>query len=143
MPAAERAHIDWNLALERWIDLGAPSFGRTASDEAPLLADVTLNRAANQWHKIIGRELTDREMHMNTYITLKIISQDGTQIFFKCRFNTLLQKLMTAYCQRQGVAMNSVRFLFDGERLRESQTPEYLEMEDGDVIDVMMEQVGD
>ena len=50
---------------------------------------------------------------------------------------------MNAFCQRQGVNLNAVRFLFDGERLRESQTPEYLEMEDGDVIDVMMEQVGD
>ena len=49
---------------------------------------------------------------------------------------------MNAYCQRQGVSMAAVRFHFDGERLRESQTPGELDMEDGDAIDVSMEQVG-
>ena len=38
--------------------------------------------------------------------------------------------------------MQAVRFHFDGERLRESQSPEELEMEDGDCIDVSVEQVG-
>jgi small ubiquitin-related modifier len=35
-----------------------------------------------------------------------------------------------------------VRFLFDGQRLNSNQTPQELEMEDGDVIDVMVEQQG-
>jgi small ubiquitin-related modifier len=55
---------------------------------------------------------------------------------------TPLQKLMAAFCQRQGVAQNSVRFLFDGERIAPTQSPKDLDMEDGDVIDVMVEQVG-
>ena len=38
--------------------------------------------------------------------------------------------------------LNGVRFLFDGERLRENQTPGDLDMEDGDAIDVQIEQVG-
>ena len=38
--------------------------------------------------------------------------------------------------------MQAVRFHFDGSRLRESQTPSELDMEDGDSIDAMMEQVG-
>ena len=49
---------------------------------------------------------------------------------------------MNAFCQRQGVNLNAVRFLFDGNRINPSQTPEQLEMEDGDVIDVMVEQQG-
>ena len=56
---------------------------------------------------------------------------------------TRLDKLMRAYCQRTGVSMRSVRFLFDGERIRDNATPRDLAMEDGDVIDVMVEQVGD
>ena len=39
---------------------------------------------------------------------------------------------MKAFCNRNGVAMNSVRFLFDGNRVNPSQTPADLEMEDGD-----------
>lgn len=30
---------------------------------------------------------------------------------------------MNAYCQRQGLALGSVRFLFDGIRLTQHQTP--------------------
>lgn len=37
---------------------------------------------------------------------------------------------------------NNVRFLFDGERLHETQTPKDLNMENGDEIDVVIEQVG-
>ncbi|KOO33272.1 ubiquitin-like protein smt3 [Chrysochromulina tobinii] len=73
---------------------------------------------------------------------LKVVSQDGTEVFFKCKPDTKLEKLMRAFCQRQGVAMESVRFLFDGNRIRENQTPNELEMEDGDSIDVVVAQVG-
>ena len=55
---------------------------------------------------------------------------------------TPLEKLMKAFCQRNGVSMNSVRFLFDGNRIQPASTPEDLDMEDGDVIDVMVEQQG-
>jgi small ubiquitin-related modifier len=46
---------------------------------------------------------------------------------------------MDAYCARQAISPNTVRFLFDGERLQESATPKDLEMEDGDEIDAMVE----
>jgi small ubiquitin-related modifier len=36
----------------------------------------------------------------------------------------------------------NVRFLFDGERLHEGQSPKELGMENGDEIDVVIEQVG-
>ena len=47
-----------------------------------------------------------------------------------------------AFCTRHGVATSSVRFLFDGNRINPSQTPQDLDMEDGDVIDCMVEQQG-
>jgi len=75
-------------------------------------------------------------------LSLKVVTQDGNEIFFKCKMTTPLQKLMTAFCNRQGVGNQSVRFLFDGQRINPSQTPQELEMEDGDVIDVMVEQQG-
>ena len=84
-----------------------------------------------------------RKRDPRRFINLKVVAQDGNEIFFKMKKKTPIGKLMNAWCQRQGVNLNAVRFLFDGERLRDTQTPEGLEMEDGDVIDVMMEQVGD
>ena len=76
-------------------------------------------------------------------LNLRVVSQDGSELFFKMKKTIPMSKLMNAYCQRQGVNLNAVRFIFDGSRLNSSQTPEDLEMEDGDVIDVMMEQAGD
>uniref|UniRef100_K3XS44 Ubiquitin-like domain-containing protein n=1 Tax=Setaria italica TaxID=4555 RepID=K3XS44_SETIT len=37
---------------------------------------------------------------------------------------------------------NAIAFLFDGRRLRGEQTPDELEMEDGDEIDAMLHQTG-
>ena len=56
-------------------------------------------------------------------INLKVVTQDGNEIYFKCKMTTPLSKLMNAFCQRQGVQMNSVRFLFDGQRVNQSHTP--------------------
>ncbi|KAI8361288.1 ubiquitin-related domain-containing protein [Mortierella sp. GBAus27b] len=76
------------------------------------------------------------------HINLKVVAQDQTEVFFKIKRSTQLKKLMEAYCERQGKAVNSVRFLYDGERIQPTNTPNELEMEDGDSIDVMVEQVG-
>lgn len=65
-------------------------------------------------------------------LNLKVKSQDGEEVFFKIKTTTQLKKLMDAYCQRQSLAPNNVRFLFDGERLHENQTPKELNMENGD-----------
>lgn len=38
--------------------------------------------------------------------------------------------------------MSQVRFLYDGERVQQHQTPQSVEMEEGDVIDCVIEQLG-
>lgn len=49
---------------------------------------------------------------------------------------------MTAFCQKKHVQTNQVRFLYDGERIRADQTPQSVGMEDGDIIDCVVEQMG-
>ncbi|KAL1347696.1 hypothetical protein AAHE18_07G024900 [Arachis hypogaea] len=68
--------------------------------------------------------------------------KDGNEVFFRIKRSTQLKKLMNAYCDRQSVDFNSIAFLFDGRRLRSDQTPDELEMEDGDEIDAMLHQTG-
>ncbi|KAJ1634705.1 ubiquitin-related domain-containing protein [Pavlovales sp. CCMP2436] len=70
------------------------------------------------------------------------MNADNNEILFKCKMTTQLSKLMNAFCQRQGVTMQSVRFLFDSEQIALGQTPRDLEMADGDLIDVFVEQTG-
>ena len=79
-----------------------------------------------------------KEIHIN----IKVKAQDGTEIYFKIKRSTALKKLMDAYCQRQGLGQNQCRFIFDGERIKDDDTPDGLEMENGDEIDVMVEQTG-
>ncbi|TYG79073.1 hypothetical protein ES288_D02G112500v1 [Gossypium darwinii] len=62
--------------------------------------------------------------------------------FFRIKRSTQLKKLMNAYCDRQSVDFNSIAFLFDGRCLRGEQTPNDLEIEDGDEIDAMLHQTG-
>ena len=70
-------------------------------------------------------------------INLKVVTQDGNEIFFKMRMSTQMNRLMNAFCQRQGVSVNSVRFLFDGNFITASDTPSELDMKDADAIDVV------
>mmetsp|Transcript_28470 Transcript_28470/g.32930 ORF Transcript_28470/g.32930 Transcript_28470/m.32930 type:complete len:108 (+) Transcript_28470:41-364(+) len=78
----------------------------------------------------------------DNYLNLKVKSQDGEEVFFKIKKSTQFKKLMDAYCNRQQINPQNVRFLFDGERIAETQTPNELNMEDGDEIDVVIEQTG-
>ena len=110
-----------------------PDVGRAIQHH--LAVEVIQTRASERLERL--------ERRRNGPLNLKVVTQDGNEIFFKCKMTTPLERLMTAFCNRQGVAVNSVRFLFDGGRVSPMQTPAELEMEDGDVIDVMVEQQGD
>jgi len=85
-----------------------------------------------------GAEQKTEENHIN----LKVMGSDNTEVHFKIKKTTQLKKLKQAYCDRQGVAINSLRFLFDGQRITDDMSPKQLEMEDGDVIEVYQEQTG-
>ncbi|BFU18413.1 ubiquitin family protein [Entamoeba histolytica HM-1:IMSS-B] len=78
----------------------------------------------------------------NEQINLKVVTQDSTEVFFKIKKNTPLKKLMEAFCNKQGLNMSSVRFLSDGVRITPDKTASDLGLQDGDVIDAMMNQVG-
>jgi hypothetical protein len=45
------------------------------------------------------------------------------EVYFKIKHSTPLKKLMEAYCEKQGKQLNSVRFLFDGNRVQPTDTP--------------------
>ena len=47
-----------------------------------------------------------------------------------------LDKLMAAYCEFRKLPRSRLKFFFDGDELKGSETPEQLDMENEDVIDV-------
>ena len=72
------------------------------------------------------------------HIRLKVMTEDGKEIYIKSKPDKSLKKLMHTFCNRQGVTMNDVYFKFDGERIQPAQTPAELGMEDGDSIHVFL-----
>jgi small ubiquitin-related modifier len=78
----------------------------------------------------------------NQYIKLKVVSQDSSEIHFRVKFTTPMSKIKKSYSERVGVPVQSLRFLFDGKRINDSDTPKLLEMEEEDTIEVYQEQQG-
>jgi hypothetical protein len=57
--------------------------------------------------------------HLNIKVT-----DNNNEVFFKIKRTTQLKKLMDAFCERQGKQLSTVRFLFDGTRVRPEDSPE-------------------
>jgi hypothetical protein len=76
------------------------------------------------------------------FINLKLLDQSGNELFFRVKKTVKMSKVIDTYCSRQGIALRNVRFLFDGVRLQPKDTPESLEMENDDIVDVVLQQTG-
>ena len=82
---------------------------------------------------------------MGCTIAVKVVDQDGREAAYIVEMDNSLAPMMDQYCHTRGIGDSSrstLRFLFDGERVNSHQTPRMLELEDGDCIDVMTEQLG-
>eukprot|EP01108_Squamamoeba_japonica_P003289 TRINITY_DN2690_c0_g1_i1.p2 TRINITY_DN2690_c0_g1~~TRINITY_DN2690_c0_g1_i1.p2 ORF type:complete len:111 (+),score=29.05 TRINITY_DN2690_c0_g1_i1:46-333(+) len=89
-----------------------------------------------------GAGKTEAAAGDSDHINLRVVAQDGNEVFFKIKSTTPLRKLMDAYIRRNQLQPDSVRFLFDGVRVQSDKTPKEVGMEDGDVIDVVLQQTG-
>lgn len=72
----------------------------------------------------------------------QILGQDGRVVQIRIKQSTPFKKIFAAYCERTRLAPESARFIFEGIRVRDSDTPSILEMEDGDSIEAYHEQTG-
>ena len=80
-----------------------PGKYRTQRDQARVSAAyVTASRGACCWREI---------QHVN----LKVVDEDGIEVYFKCQANRPLGKLMNAYCNRLPQSRDGVRFMEGGE----------------------------
>lgn len=77
----------------------------------------------------------------STHINLKV-TDGNSEVYFKIKKVTQLKRLMEAFCKRQGRQADSLRFLYDGQRVEPEDTPESLDMDEGDVIEAHREQLG-
>ncbi|XP_055973448.1 small ubiquitin-related modifier 1-like [Sorex fumeus] len=95
---------------------------------------------SDQEAKSSAEDLGDKKE--GEYVKLNVIGQDSGEIHFKVKMTTHLKKLKESYCQKQGVPVNLLKFLFEGSRIGDYHTPKELGMEEEDVIEVYQEQRG-
>ncbi|KAL7529610.1 hypothetical protein ACHAXR_003051 [Thalassiosira sp. AJA248-18] len=73
------------------------------------------------------------------HINVKVVGVDNSETNFKIKKTAQLVTLKQLYADQQGVSMVSLRFLYDGQRVLDDDSPKTLEMEEGDVIEVYPE----
>ncbi|KAG7613142.1 Rad60/SUMO-like domain [Arabidopsis suecica] len=78
----------------------------------------------------------------SSHITVKVKNQDDICVYFRIKRDVELRKMMHAYSDKVGVEMSTLRFLFDGNRIKLNQTPNELGLEDEDEIEAFGEQLG-
>ncbi|CAL4953622.1 unnamed protein product [Urochloa decumbens] len=76
-------------------------------------------------------------------INIKVQSQTSAEVFFRIKRNVRLRRLMDMYCGKHSLDPKAVKFLGpDGRHIRGEQTPDEVGLEDGDAIDVWLDQQG-
>ncbi|EPE25175.1 Ubiquitin-like protein [Glarea lozoyensis ATCC 20868] len=75
-------------------------------------------------------------------ILIRLKNQSAQESTFKIKPTTLFEKIINAYAKMHGKKVDTFRFFFDGHRLQATDTPKSLEMADGDLVDVFLEQTG-
>lgn len=84
-----------------------------------------------------GQQTPAQNDHLNIKVT-----DNNNELVFKIKKSTKFEKLMDAFCNRHGKEIGTVRFFFEGDRVRGDETPNSHEMEDGDTLEVYYEQQG-
>jgi len=77
------------------------------------------------------------------YIRLRVITSDMTnEVHFRVKSATALGRLKRSYCSKLGFQVEELRFVFDGHRISDDDTPKSLGMINEDVIEIYQERTG-
>ena len=79
------------------------------------------------------------------HISISVVGRDNHEVHFTARRSTSIRNVIWAYCAHKGIDACAHRFSFDGARvgLGVDCSLSALDMEDGDIIDCIVEEVGD
>jgi len=89
-----------------------------------------------------GEEKPDIKANEKDTITIRVREMSGEETLFKVKRTTQMKKVFNAFAARKGVDSHLLRFMLDGSRIGENDTPKTLDLEEDDQIDCMYEQQG-
>uniref|UniRef100_A0A1I8B8P2 Ubiquitin-like domain-containing protein n=1 Tax=Meloidogyne hapla TaxID=6305 RepID=A0A1I8B8P2_MELHA len=72
------------------------------------------------------------------YIKIKFVDQNDFEVPFRVQYGTNMGKLKKAYAEHNGVSVNTYRFLFNGIRVTDDDTPNILRMKEGDSLKAIL-----
>ncbi|XP_050532560.1 small ubiquitin-related modifier-like [Daktulosphaira vitifoliae] len=85
----------------------------------------------------------DDKVSSEEYIRLRVITSDMTnEVHFRVKSATALGRLKRSYCSKLGFQVEELRFVFDGHRITDDDTPKKLGMMNDDVIEIYQERTG-
>lgn len=88
-------------------------------------------------------EVANKDKSTDEYIRLRVITSDMTnEVHFRVKSATALGRLKRSYCSKLGFQADELRFVFDGHRITDDDTPNSLGMINDDVIEIYQERTG-
>lgn len=110
----------------------SPGRKRRRRDEDTGQIDASSSRSSK---KQLKQTESAREL-----ITIRLKDGNGEETHFEVSPTTSMGKVMKAFGDEKGISPSSIRLLLEGEQVGEDQTARTLELEDGDLFDVFLEQ---
>lgn len=92
--------------------------------------------------QIAATTTDDKVDEESSKITIKVVDQEGNELLFRMKKSTPFRRMFKNFCERNGHQLEHVRFLYDGERIDMDSNARNLQMQDEDVVDVVISQVG-
>ena len=74
---------------------------------------------------------------------IEVRNQEGATLTVRMLRRDTLRKLLAAACQKWGLEPSKIRLVYYGDPLVLSFTPADLQLEDGDILECFLQQVGD
>ena len=69
-------------------------------------------------------------------LLLKLTNDDGYEVSMMVKRSVKMEKVRKIYCKTMEIPNNAVQLTFEGDNLKDKDTPEELHMDDGDIIEV-------
>jgi len=124
-------------STSKTLDTTAETVGRaTEDDQRQSTSEADPNAGALEVAE-------DKSMASDEYIRLRVITSDMTnEVHFRVKSATALVRLKRSYCSKLGFQVDELRFVFDGHRITDEDTPKSLGMINDDVIEIYQERTG-
>jgi len=96
----------------------------------------------------VSQQVTEQTTSVQTsvqqeYIKLRVITSDMTnEVHFRVRMETNLGRMKRSYCNKMNFEVDQLRFMFDGHRICDNDTPKSLGMMNDDVIEIYEIRIG-